>query len=102
MKKSGLVTLRDRKESNQSKCIPVSAPEVVADVSNRKIDWMIFMLASRHGNGRFVATKDDWNEKGSMYIWVGGNEVLLVEGSLTVISYKEIYIHIVSRPSLQT
>ena len=39
-----IVTLRNRKESNQDKGILMSLPETVMDIPNRKIDRVIFML----------------------------------------------------------
>lgn len=67
----------DGQEPNQNEGILVSSPEVVANIPNRHVYRMMFMLAGCDGNGSFIAPKNYRYENSPMCIWVSRYEVLL-------------------------
>lgn len=56
----------------------MSSPDVILDIPNREVDWMIFMLASCDGNCCLVTSEYDGNEYCSMCVGIYSNEVLFV------------------------
>ena len=57
-------------------------PDVIPYVSNREVDWVVFMLAGCDRSCRFVSPKDDWDKGCPVRVRVVRDEVLFVTGSV--------------------
>jgi hypothetical protein len=53
---------------------------VIANVSDREIDWVILVLAGSNRGGGLVTSKNNGDKHRPMCVGVHGNEVLLRHG----------------------
>ena len=97
-----MLTLGNRQKANQNEGVLVGSPNVIMDIPNREVNWVVFMLASCNGNGRFVTSEYDGDEECSMGIDVNSNQVLYAVRLANVGALGETHLHIVSRPSHPT
>ena len=73
-----MLTLGDGQKTDQNEGILVSSANVIMHISNRKVDGMIFVLASCDRSGCFVASNYDGDEECSVRIDINGDEILLM------------------------
>lgn len=69
-------TFGNRQKGNQDKRMFVGSPDMIAHIANRKVNWVVFVLTGRNGDGRLVAPQDDGNEECSVSIRVFRDKVL--------------------------
>jgi len=51
------LTLGDGQKTNQNESVLVRSPDMIPHISNREIDRVVLVLASCHGNSRFISSE---------------------------------------------
>lgn len=69
-------TLRNRQEPQKNNAISVSTAGVVVDITDRKIDRVVFNISRPYRHRGFVATSYHGNKKCAVCLRIFGDEVL--------------------------